>query len=104
LAGSVEWNVEKIGHENLKTIVRRAGFGRPKTTGECGMRVFQLFRLLDAKRYVREIKFRMAMAEATFNKKKTIFTSKLYSNLRKKLLKCYIWNMFMVLKLGYFGK
>jgi len=95
---------KKTGHENLKTIIHRACFGTPKMTGECGMRVFKLFRLLDVKRYAREIKFRMAMAKATFNKKKTIFTSKLDSNVRKKLLKCYIWNIFMVLKLGYFGK
>ena len=41
-----------------------------------------------------EIKFRIAMAKAAFNnKKKTLFTSKLDLNLRKKLVKCYIWNM-----------
>jgi hypothetical protein len=33
------------------------------------------------------------MAKAGFNKKKTLFTSKLDLNLRKKLVKCYIWNM-----------
>jgi hypothetical protein len=37
-----------------------------------------------------EIKFRIAMAKAAFNKKKTLFTTKLYLNLRKKLAKCYI--------------
>ena len=41
----------------------------------------------------REIKSRIAMAKAAFNKKKTLFTSKLDLNLRKKLEKCYIWNM-----------
>jgi hypothetical protein len=40
-----------------------------------------------------EIKSRIAMAKATFNKKKTLFTSKLDLNLRKKLVKCYIWSM-----------
>ena len=45
------------------------------------------------------------MAKAAFNKKKTLFTSKLDLNLRKKLVKCYIWGMaFMVLKLGRFGQ
>jgi hypothetical protein len=39
-----------------------------------------------------EIKSRIAMAEAAFNKK-TIFTSKLDLNLRKKLVKCYIWSI-----------
>jgi hypothetical protein len=37
-----------------------------------------------------EIKSRIAMAKAAFNKKKTLFTSKLTLNLRKKLVKCYI--------------
>ena len=36
---------------------------------------------------------RIAMAKAAFNKKKTLFTSKLDLNLRKKLVKCYIWSM-----------
>ena len=36
-----------------------------------------------------EIKSRIAMAKATFNKKKTLFTSTLDLNLRKKLVKCY---------------
>ena len=44
-------------------------------------------------RYTREIKSRIAMAKAAFNKKKTLFTSKLYVNLKKKLVKCYIWSM-----------
>ena len=35
-----------------------------------------------------EIKSRIAMAKAAFNKKKTLFTSKLDLNLRKKLVKC----------------
>ena len=33
------------------------------------------------------------MAKAEFSKKKTLFTSKLDLNLRKKLGKCYIWSM-----------
>ena len=40
-----------------------------------------------------EITSRIAMAKAAFNEKKTFFTSKLDINLRKKLVKCYIWNM-----------
>ena len=35
-----------------------------------------------------EIKSRITMANAAFNKKKNLFT-----NLRKKLVKCYIWSM-----------
>jgi len=38
-----------------------------------------------------EIKSRIAMAKAAFNKKKeALFTRKLDLNLRKKLVKCYI--------------
>ena len=40
-----------------------------------------------------EIKSRIVMAKAAFNKKKTLFTSKLDLNLRKKPVKCYIWSM-----------
>jgi hypothetical protein len=40
-----------------------------------------------------EMKSRITMAKATFNTKKTLFTSKLDLNLRKKLDKCYIWSI-----------
>ena len=40
-----------------------------------------------------EIKSRIATAKAAFNKKKTLFTSILDLNLKKKLVKCYIWSM-----------
>jgi len=40
-----------------------------------------------------EIKSRITMAKAAFNKKKNLLTSKLDLNLRKKLVKCYIWSM-----------
>jgi hypothetical protein len=43
-------------------------------------------------RCTREIKSRIAMAKAAFNKK-TLFTSKLHLNLSKKLVKCYIWSI-----------
>ena len=33
------------------------------------------------------------MSKAAFNKKKNLFTSKLDLNLRKKLVKCYVWSM-----------
>jgi hypothetical protein len=40
-----------------------------------------------------EIKCRIAMAKATLNKKRALFTSTLDLELRKKLVKCYIWNI-----------
>jgi hypothetical protein len=44
-------------------------------------------------RCTREIKARIAMAKAAFNKKKTLLTTKLDLELRKKLIKCYIWSI-----------
>jgi hypothetical protein len=43
-------------------------------------------------RYTCEIKSRIAMAEAAFNTKRALFTSKMELELRKELVKCYIWN------------
>jgi hypothetical protein len=43
-------------------------------------------------RCIREIKSRIVMAKAAFNKK-NLFTRKLDLNLRKKLMKCYIWSI-----------
>jgi hypothetical protein len=40
-----------------------------------------------------EIKSRIAMEKATFNKKRVFFTSTLELKLRKKLVKRYIWSM-----------
>jgi hypothetical protein len=39
-----------------------------------------------------EIKSRIVMVKAASNKKKAPLTSKLDPNLRKKLVKCYIWS------------
>ena len=44
-------------------------------------------------RYTCEIKSRIAMAKAAFNKKRALFTSTLDLKLRKKLVKCYIWSI-----------
>ena len=42
---------------------------------------------------VKKIKSRIAMAKAAFNKKKNLFTSKLELNLRKRLVRCYVWSI-----------
>ena len=49
--------------------------------------------LTDDERCTCEIKSKIAMAKAAFNKKKNLFTSKLDLNLKKKLVKCYVWSM-----------
>jgi len=40
-----------------------------------------------------EIKCRIAMAKAVFNMKRNLFTSTLDLELRKKIVKCYVWNI-----------
>jgi hypothetical protein len=40
-----------------------------------------------------EIICRIAMAKAAFNKKRSLFTSTLDLELRKNLVKCYVWNI-----------
>jgi hypothetical protein len=49
--------------------------------------------IINDARYRHEIKSRLAMAKVAFNKKTTLFTSKFDSDLRKKLVECYIWNI-----------
>ena len=49
--------------------------------------------LIDDGICTREIKSRIALVKAAFSKKKTLFTSKLDLNSRKKLIKCYIWSI-----------
>jgi hypothetical protein len=44
-------------------------------------------------RCICEIKCRIAMAKAAFNKKRTLFTSTLDLELRKKLVNCYVWSI-----------
>jgi hypothetical protein len=43
-------------------------------------------------RYTREIISRIVITNVAFNKK-TLFTSKLDFSVRKKRIKCYIWNI-----------
>ena len=45
------------------------------------------------RRFTCEIKSRIVMANHAFNKKRALFTNTLDLKLRKKLVKCYIWNI-----------
>ena len=52
-----------------------------------------------------EIECRIAMAKAGFNKKKAVFTGTLDLELRKKLVKCYIWGIALCgAEIGGFGQ
>jgi hypothetical protein len=44
-------------------------------------------------RRICEIKCRIAVAQAAFNKNRALFTSTIDLKLRKKLVKCYIWSI-----------
>jgi hypothetical protein len=46
-------------------------------------------------RRTRKIKSRIAMVQAAFNRKKNFLTRNLGLTLRKKLVKCYIWNILL---------
>jgi hypothetical protein len=52
-----------------------------------------MFILTNDGRCTCEIKSRIAMAKAAFNKKRALFTSTLDLNMRNKLVKCYIWSI-----------
>jgi len=80
-------------NENFKTTIPSNNYDRPKTTGECGCFKSLGSMLTNDGRCTREIKSRIAMANAAFNKKNTLFTSTMDLNLRKKLVKCYNWSM-----------
>jgi hypothetical protein len=43
--------------------------------------------------YTREIKYMIVMGEATFNKRQTLLKQQIGLNLRRKLVKRYIWSI-----------
>jgi len=43
--------------------------------------------------YLCVIKYRIVITKAAFSKKRALFTSTLHMELRKKLVKCYIWSI-----------
>jgi hypothetical protein len=92
------WNGNECGknkcNENFKTTIPSENYDRPKTTRECGVFFFFLGSILtNDGRCTCEIKCRIAMAKAAFNKKRALFTSTLDLEIRKKLVKCYVWNI-----------
>jgi hypothetical protein len=90
-------NVRRISRQPSPVIVM---IGRKQLENVESFKYFGSILTNDG-RCTREIKSRIAMAKAAFNnnkkkkkkKKKTILTRKLDLNLRKKLVKCYIWSV-----------
>jgi hypothetical protein len=72
---------------------------RSKTARECGLFQYLAGKITNDARCAREIRASLATANVTFDKNKIPFPIKLYLNLRKKLVKCFMWNLtFMMLR------
>jgi hypothetical protein len=90
------WNVNECrknkGNENFKTTITSKNYDRPKQLEN--VEYFKYFGsiLTNDGRCTCEIKCRIAVAKAAFNKK-TLFTSTLDLKMRKKLVKCYVWSI-----------
>jgi len=89
------WNGNECGknkiNENFKTTIPSKNYDRPKQ--QDNVVSFKYFGsiLTNDGSCTCEIKCRIAMAKAAFNKKRALFTSTLDLELRKKLVKCYNW-------------
>jgi hypothetical protein len=88
------WNGKECGkkqnNENFKTTTPSKNYDRPKQ-----LKNVEFFKYLgsiftNGGRCTFEIKCKIAMAKAAFNKKRTLFTSTLDFEFRKKLVNCYI--------------
>jgi len=91
------WHGNECGknqsNENFKTAILRNNYDRPKLLENVECFRYLGSMLTNDGKCTCEIKSRIVMAKAAFSKKKTSFTSKSDLNLRKKLIKCYIWIM-----------
>ena len=72
---------KQLGDENLKVTIRNTDYGRQKRPKNVQYVNYLSSLVTNDANYKRGIKSRIAMEKAAFNKKKTLFTSKLDSNL-----------------------
>jgi len=87
----IDMNGEKNqGDENLKANISNAYYDRSKTAENLEYLNYWCSMITKDARNIYKIKSRTAMTKAAFNKK-TLFTSKLDLNLRKKLDLVYIF-------------
>jgi hypothetical protein len=86
------WNGNECGknksNDNFKATISSENDDRPKESFK-----YLGSMLTDCGRSTCEIKSRIAMTKAAFNKNRVIFTSKMDLELRKKLVKCYVWSI-----------
>jgi hypothetical protein len=91
------WNGNECGknksNENFKTTISSKTYDRPKQLQNVESFKYLGSILTHDGRCTCEIKSRIAMAKAAFNKKWALFTSKMDLEMRKKLVKCYIWSI-----------
>jgi hypothetical protein len=77
-------------------VVQDFDYGAPKHVGRMVSILAYNFLARKARRltidFYAHLKVQMCHGKAALNKKKTMFTSKLKVNLRKKLVNCYIWS------------
>jgi len=73
----------KLSSENLSTTIPSKDYGNKKQ-----LKNLKYFLITRDTRCRREIKSRIATANVSFCKKKNVFISKFYLNLRKKLTRC----------------
>jgi hypothetical protein len=88
------WNGKECGKNNVMRISRKP-FPVTIMIDQKQLQNVESFKYLGSiltndGRCTYEIKSRIAMAKAAFNKKMVLFTSTLDLKLRKKLVKCYI--------------
>ena len=82
------------GDENLEAIIVSTYYVTPKENPENVKYFIYLGRKIASdRRNSREIKAMIVMLKAAINKEEALFTNKLDLNLRKKLVKCYIWSI-----------
>jgi hypothetical protein len=83
----------KTAEDLIKELYNSLQIMIDQKTGECGFFNYLDSMLTSDGRCTCEIKSRIAMVTAAFNNKRALFTSKRDLDLRKKLVKCYIWSI-----------
>jgi hypothetical protein len=91
------WNGNECGknkrNENFKTTISSKNYERPKEPKNVKSFKYLGRILTNDGRCACEIKFRIAMAKGAFKKNRALFSGKMEKELRKKLVKCYIWSL-----------
>lgn len=86
-------NVEKI--EVMRISTQSSSAQTKLHTKKENVKYFNYLgrRIANNGRYTREIKSMIIMSKAAINKEESLFTNKLDLNIKKKLIKCYIWSI-----------